>query len=330
MGERLGIAPLGAYLGGMADTDAKFTIVALYRFTSLPDYAEHREPLLKVCNRCDVYGTILLAAEGINGTIAGPAAGIEDVIGHIRTLPGCADLDLKFSYADENPFYRMKVRLKREIVTMGVADIDPSKHAGRYVEPQDWNGLIADPDVVLIDTRNDYEIGIGSFDGAINPHTVSFRDFPAWLEAQPDDLRHKKVAMFCTGGIRCEKSTAYARKLGFTDVFHLKGGILNYLEKVPEDQSRWHGECFVFDQRVSVGHDLQPGQYDMCHACRMPLSDEQRASPKYTEGVSCPHCYDERSDVQRLRYRERQRQIERAKARGMEHLGTAAQPQRAK
>ncbi len=307
-----------------------YTIVAFYKFAPLPDFAEHRQPLLDLCTAADVSGTILLAAEGINGTIAGPATGIDEVISHIRALPGCADLDLKWSSADTNPFYRMKVRLKREIVTMGVPDIDAANAAGEHVEPEDWNDLIADPDVVVIDTRNDYEVSIGTFKGAVNPHTASFREFPDWLKSQDNRLKQSKVAMFCTGGIRCEKSTAYARSLGFKDVFHLKGGILNYLEKVPASDSLWQGECFVFDQRVSVGHDLAPGSYDMCHACRTPLNDADKASPAYTLGVSCPHCYDERSDAQRRRYEERQRQVERAEARGREHLGTAAQPGRTK
>jgi UPF0176 protein len=307
-------------------TTGDYTIIALYRFTALPQYTELRQPLLEVCTANNVFGTILLASEGINGTIAGPAAGIDAVLDHIRGLPGCAGVDVKWSSADDNPFYRMKVRLKREIVTMGVPDIDPAQHAGDYVEPEDWNDLISDPDVVVIDTRNDYEVGIGTFERAINPNTTSFRDFPAWLDAQPESLKDRKVAMFCTGGIRCEKSTALARKLGFRHVFHLRGGILNYFEKVPAEQTRWLGECFVFDQRVSVNHRLEPGQYDMCHACRMPLNAQERAAPEYVEGVSCPHCFDARSDEQRQRYAERQRQVERAETRGAQHLGTAAQP----
>ena len=307
-----------------------YTIVAFYRFTHLPDFEALRQPLFDVCTSGDVFGTILLAEEGINGTIAGPADGINAVIDHIRTLPGCAELDLKWSSAEANPFLRMKVRLKKEIVTMGIPQIDAASSAGEYVEPEDWNDLISDPGVVVIDTRNDYEVGIGTFAGAINPETASFRDFPEWLQSQGEDLKQTKVAMFCTGGIRCEKSTAYARSLGFTDVFHLKGGILNYLEKVPETDTMWQGECFVFDQRVSVGHDLAPGSYDMCHACRTPLTDADQRSPAYVPGVSCPHCQNERSEDQRKRYLERQRQIDHAKARGAKHLGSAAQVRRAK
>ncbi len=310
---------------GMNGPKDDVTVAAFYRFAALPDFSSYRQPLLDVCNAAGVSGTILLAGEGINGTIAGPKPGIQAVIDQIRNLPGCAELDLKWSAARVNPFYRMKVRLKREIVTMGLADIDPATSAGQHVEPEDWNDLISDPDIVVIDTRNAYEVGIGSFENAINPKTSSFREFPNWLESRADELRSTKVAMFCTGGIRCEKATAYAKKLGFIDVFHLKGGILNYLETIPEAESLWRGECFVFDKRVSVGHDLAPGKYETCHACRTPLSASDLQSPHHVTGVSCRHCHDLRSDSQRRRYRERQRQIERAEARGAEHLGTAAQ-----
>ena len=303
--------------------NAPITVAALYQFTRFEETASLREPLLAKCEEVGAMGTLLLAKEGINGTIAGSENAIAQVLGHIRAMPGCAELDVKFSHAESIPFNRMKVRLKREIVTMGEPDIDPRQSVGRYVAPEDWNELISDPDTIVIDTRNDYEVAIGTFEGAVDPVTASFRDFPQWFREHRDELLEgkKKVAMFCTGGIRCEKSTSFLRSEGIDNVFHLKGGILKYLETVPQDESLWHGECFVFDQRVSVKHGLELGSYGQCFACRMPLSDEEMASPAYAEGVSCPHCIDARNEEQRARYAERQKQQKLARKRGEEHVG---------
>ena len=296
-------------------------VAALYRFTPFDDPAALREPLLAACQSAGAKGTLLLAPEGINGTIAGSDAAIDAVLAHIRALPGCNELELKFSRAAEMPFHRMKVRLKREIVTMGEPEVDPTASVGRYVDVQDWNAVLADPDTVVIDTRNDYEVAAGTFRGAIDPKTASFSDFPAWFRANRDALEGKRVAMFCTGGIRCEKSTSYLRGEGVEDVVHLKGGILKYLETVPEAESQWDGECFVFDERVTVKHGLAIGTYALCRACRRPVSEEDIALPVYVEGVSCPHCVDERTDAQRARYAERQRQEELAAERGASHVG---------
>lgn len=301
-------------------------VVALYQFTKLVDFEQYQAPLQSVCEEAEVYGTILLAHEGVNGTVSGSRTGIDTVLAYIRTIPGCADLEVKESHADEMPFYRMKVRLKKEIVTMGVADIDPNQSVGTYVEPQDWNDLISDPNVIVIDTRNDYEVGIGTFKGAVNPKTTAFREFPDWFRNQ-DELRAeidsgKKVAMFCTGGIRCEKSTAFLKQEGVEDVFHLKGGILKYLENVPEDESLWEGDCFVFDQRVSVKHGLELGDYDMCHACRNPIDADDMASEQYVPGVSCPKCYGVNDEAREKRLRDRQKQIELARQRGEAHIGS--------
>jgi UPF0176 protein len=268
-------------------------------------------------------GTVLLAREGINGTVAGSGTAIDALLENLQSDPCLADLDYKKSYDDTNPFYRTKVRLKKEIVTLGVEGIDPLHTVGTYVEPGDWNDLISDPDTLLIDTRNDYEVGIGTFRNAINPHTESFRDFPDYVGKHLDPDKHRKVAMFCTGGIRCEKSTAYLKELGFENVYHLKGGILKYLEEVPQDESMWEGECFVFDNRVSVGHGLAAGAYDQCHACRMPITEEDKHSPFYETGVSCPHCHDRYSEERKERFLERERQINLARDRGEEHIGGA-------
>ena len=299
-----------------------FRVCALYRFTPFADPATLKPPLLATCEAAGVRGTLLLAHEGINGTIAGPDAGMDAVLAHIRALPGCADLDVKESRADAMPFHRTKVRLKAEIVTMGEPAIDPLD-AGHYVEPADWNALIADPKTVLIDTRNDYEVAVGTFAGAIDPATRTFRDFPAWFREHRDDLLSgdKQVAMFCTGGIRCEKATAFLKAEGVEDVFHLKGGILKYLEEVPTAESAWQGECFVFDERVAVGHGLTPGTHGLCRACRMPVSEADRASPLYEEGVSCPRCAEARGENDRARYAERHRQALLATARGEAHIG---------
>lgn len=309
----------------MPNSHSSLQVAALYRFTPFEDPAAFKEALLAACNEGGVKGTILLAQEGINGTIAGPEAGIAAVLDHIHTLPGCEELEVNFSAAAQMPFYRMKVRLKREIVTMGLPHIDPKASAGRYVDPADWNTLIADPDTLVIDTRNDYEVAIGTFEGAVDPQTKSFRDFPAWFSENRDALLDgkKRVAMFCTGGIRCEKSTSFLRSQGVEDVFHLKGGILRYLETMPEDESAWRGDCFVFDERVTVRHGLEPGDYTQCRACRMPLSAADRRSPAFVEGISCSHCIDERTDAQREGYAERQRQEELARQRGTQHVGNA-------
>jgi UPF0176 protein len=298
-----------------------FTVAALYKFTPLEDFPQYKDPLTEVCMAAGVTGTILLASEGVNGTVAGPRDGIEKVLAFIRTMPECADLEHKESVADHNPFHRMKVRLKKEIVTLGVPGIDPRSVVGTYVSPSDWNDLISDPDVTVIDTRNDYEVAIGTFEGAINPKTSSFREFPDWFREYRKANPVGKVAMFCTGGIRCEKSTAFLKSEGVDEVFHLKGGILKYLENVPEDDSKWNGECFVFDQRVSVTHDLEPGSYDMCHACRQPITDEDKTSPDYQPGVSCPKCIEHTSADQKDRFAQRQRQIKLARDRGERHIG---------
>jgi UPF0176 protein len=301
---------------------AMLTVAAFYQFAPFDDPAAFQEPLLALCKAHGVKGTILLACEGVNGTVAGGAESVHHVLTHIRALPGCADMGVKFSHALEMPFLRMKVRLKKEIVALGVAGVDPSRDVGRYVEPADWNALISDPNVIVIDTRNDYEVGIGSFKGAINPRTVSFSDFPAWFRDYRGTLPEApQVAMFCTGGIRCEKSTAFLRAEGIKDVAHLKGGILKYLETVPPEDSLWEGECFVFDDRVSVGHGLQIGALELCRGCRAPISQDERASADFIEGVQCSNCASTRTDAQRKRYAERQRQIELAEQRGRGHLG---------
>ena len=297
-----------------------YRIAALYHFTRFEDPAALKAPLAKLCCGEGVKGTLLLAQEGINGTIAGPEAGIARVLDHIRALPGCADLEWKESQSDHPPFPRMKVRLKREIVTMGQPDVDPKARVGHYVEPGDWNDLIRDPEVAVIDTRNDYEVAIGTFEGAVDPETASFRDFPAWWEANKHRFHNKKIAMFCTGGIRCEKSTNFLLGQGVEDVYHLKGGILKYLEDVPETDSTWKGECFVFDNRVSVGHGLREGPHLLCHGCRRPILPEDQSRPEYEAGVSCHQCIDETSDADKDRFRERQKQIALARARGEVHL----------
>ncbi|MBH5322158.1 oxygen-dependent tRNA uridine(34) hydroxylase TrhO [Aurantiacibacter sediminis] len=311
-------------------TNAPVCVAALYQFTRFEDHAALREPLFSVCEAQGVKGTLLLAAEGINGTIAGSRKGIAAVLEYIRSLPGCEALEVKFSGAQEMPFHRMKVRLKREIVTMGEPDIDPREHAGTYVDPAEWNALIADPDTIVIDTRNDYEVAIGQFDGAIDPKTASFREFPEWFRRERERLlgegKQPKVAMYCTGGIRCEKSTAFLNKEGVYEVYHLKGGILKYLEEIPPELSMWSGQCFVFDERVSVGHGLAQGEYGLCRACRRPVSTEDAASELYEEGVSCPACHGERTEEQRARYRERQRQERLAAERGEEHVGREENP----
>ena len=297
-----------------------YTIAALYHFTRFDDPAAIQRPLLTLCRDNGISGTLLLAHEGINGTIAGPRAGIDAVLAHIRALPGCADLEWKEASSDDQPFRRLKVRLKKEIVTMGQADVDPKARVGHYVEPEDWNDLILSPDVAVIDTRNDYEVAIGTFEGAIDPKTDSFRDFPTWWEENKDRFHNKRIAMFCTGGIRCEKSTNYLLGQGVPEVYHLKGGILQYLEDVPQENSTWHGECFVFDGRVSVGHGLKEGPHELCYACRRPILPQDMQRPEYEHGVSCHQCVDETSDDDKARFRERQKQIALSDARGEQHM----------
>ena len=298
-------------------------VAALYRFARLDAFETLRAPLAAFCCGHGIKGTLLLAHEGINGTVAGSEEAIAELIDYIEAIDGLAGLEVKYSSAADMPFHRMKVRLKREIVTMGVEDIDPAASAGTYVAPADWNALISDADTLVIDTRNAYEVSLGTFQGAIDPKTTSFREFPAWVEQHRGEFEGRKVAMFCTGGIRCEKATAYLKSLGLKNVFHLKGGILKYLEDVPAEESLWQGECFVFDERVSVSHGLAEGEAELCRACRHPLTVEDRLSPKYAVGVSCPHCFETRSDEDRERYAERHRQVELAQARGgKRHIGS--------
>lgn len=296
-------------------------ICALYKFTELKNHQELRTPLRNLMEQQGIRGTLLLAHEGINGTVAGSREAIDHLLAFLKADPRLADLDYKESYEDTNPFYRTKVRLKKEIVRLDVEGIDPLRSAGTYVDPHDWNALISDPETLLIDTRNEYEIGIGTFKHAINPHTESFREFPAYVQQQLDPKKHRKVAMFCTGGIRCEKSTAYLKEQGFEEVYHLKGGILNYLEEIPPGESLWEGHCFVFDNRVAVDHSLKKGPYDQCNACRMPITKADQQSPHYEQGVSCPHCYNKHSEVRKARFRERERQNQLARERGEEHIG---------
>jgi UPF0176 protein len=302
------------------------TIAALYRFVRLDNFEALHQPLLRVMLDNQIRGTLLLAAEGINGTVAGKEEAVARLLDHLRQDDRLRGFDCKFSTDVTMPFYRTRVKLKREIVTMGVEDIDPAQ-GGRYVKPADWNALIKDPEVTVIDTRNDYESAIGSFTNAIHPKTKSFRDLPAYLKENLDPAKHHKVAMFCTGGIRCEKSTAYLRQQGFDEVYHLQGGILKYLEQVPEAESMWNGECFVFDNRVSVNHALEKGSYGQCHACRLPITEADKASQKYQSGVSCPACFDTKPESDRKRFREREKQVQLARSRGELHIGADVTPQ---
>jgi len=303
---------------------SQVVVCALYKFVTLDDYQALREPLREVMETNGVRGTLLLAQEGINGTVAASREGIDALLAWLRADERLADTVYKESFDDHNPFYRTKVKLKKEIVTMGVEGIDPKQVVGTYVKPADWNALISDPDVVLVDTRNDYEVQVGTFKGAINPETDTFREFPDYVKSELDPAKQKKVAMFCTGGIRCEKSTAYLKEQGFDEVYHLEGGILKYLEEVPEAESMWQGECFVFDNRVTVNHQLEKGQYDQCHACRMPITEQDKQHQHYQQGISCHHCYDKYDDQQRQRFVQRQKQMELARVRGESHLGADA------
>lgn len=298
-------------------------VAALYQFVELPDFREFRDPLLTECIAAGLTGTLLLAEEGINGTVAGSHEGIDALRAFLDADGRFDRLEYKESLVDPEgePFFRMKVKLKREIVTLGVPGISPKMKVGRYVEPEDWNELITDPDTVVIDTRNDYEYEVGTFRGAVNPQTTSFREFPEWVKTNLDPNRVKKVAMFCTGGIRCEKSTSYLLDQGFEEVYHLRGGILNYFERVPPEATTWEGECFVFDNRVTVNHHLEPGAYDQCHACRRPITADDTLRPEYQLGVQCHRCCDEHTEAQRARFAMRQRQIELASQRGERHVG---------
>ncbi len=293
---------------------SKFVVAALYRFVRLNDFEDLQKPIHDQMVELGVCGSLLLASEGINGTVSGSREGIDKLLSYLRDDPRLSSLEVKESFALEAPFKRTRVRLKKEIVTMGVEGIDPNDSVGTYVDPQDWNALISDPEVTLIDTRNDYEVAIGTFEGAVNPETQSFRQFPSFVDDELDPQKHRKVAMFCTGGIRCEKSTAFLRKKGFEEVYHLKGGILKYLEEVPEEDSKWEGDCFVFDKRVSVGHNLQLGEHLMCYGCGWPVDSEAQHETSFVPGVQCPHCAEQITEEQRNRFTERQRQIDQEKA----------------
>ena len=304
--------------------EAPHILAALYKFVRLEDFEELKPKLLAEMNRLDIKGSLLLAKEGINGTISGSREQLSQFLIFLKSDPRFADLPYKESYAFEAPFHRAKVNLKREIVTMGVPDVDPNLVVGTYVKPNEWNDLISDPDTLLVDTRNDYEYRIGTFKGAVNPKTDTFREFPQWIEDHNQELSaKKKIAMFCTGGIRCEKATSYLRGLGYEEVYHLEGGILKYLEQMEQQKSLWEGECFVFDERVSVGHGLKPGQYLLCHGCRSPITQEDLHSEYYEAGVCCPHCFDVLTEDRKARFRERQKQIKLAEARNEKHIGRA-------
>ncbi|WP_127522012.1 rhodanese-related sulfurtransferase [Mesorhizobium sp. Z1-4] len=306
----------------LSPSEMSVSVAAFYRFAKVEDAAALRARLLRVAEAEALRGTVLVAPEGINGTIAGTRAGLDRFFDAVRAEHGMSDVDIKFSSADAMPFHRLKVRLKKEIVTMGVADLDAAREAGVHVPPAEWNALVSDPGTVVIDTRNAYETAIGTFQGAIDPETGSFREFPRWAEENIEQLRNRRVAMFCTGGIRCEKASAYLKRIGVEEVFHLKGGILKYLEEVPANESLWQGECFVFDERVGVRHGLEPGETTLCRACRHPLTPEERETEQFQEGVSCPHCHGSRTDGDRERYAERQRQVELAHKRGARsHIG---------
>ncbi|WP_289284022.1 MULTISPECIES: rhodanese-related sulfurtransferase [unclassified Methylophaga] len=300
-------------------------VCALYKFVTLDNYTELKTPLLDFMLEHEVRGTLLLAQEGINGTVAGSREAIDALLNYLQQDPRLDPISYKESFTDTAPFMRTRVKLKKEIVTMGVEGIDPKQVVGTYVKPKQWNELISASDVLLIDTRNDYEVQVGTFKNAVNPQTDSFREFPDYVKSHLDPEKHKRVAMFCTGGIRCEKSTAFLKEQGFDEVYHLEGGILKYLEEVPAEESMWQGECFVFDDRVTVNHNLEKGDYDQCHACRLPITEEEKQSPLYQKGVSCPHCYDKTTPEQKARYAEREKQIQLARQRGEAHIGVETQ-----
>ena len=296
-------------------------ICALYKFVTLNNYRAIQEPLLSLMLEHGIRGTILLAQEGINGTVAADRNNMDHLLAFLKSDVRLADLSYKESYTNQPPFLRSRVKLKKEIVTMGIEGIDPKRVVGTYVKPTDWNALIKDPDVLLVDTRNDYEVQVGTFKDALNPKTESFRDFPGYVKEKLDAKKHTKVAMFCTGGIRCEKSTAYLKEQGFDEVYHLKGGILKYLEEIPAEESLWEGECFVFDERVTVNHQLEKGVYEQCNACRMPITAKEQLSNQFQQGVSCPHCFDNTTEQQKARFAEREKQMSLAQLRGESHIG---------
>ena len=302
-----------------------FKVAALYKFSEIDNPLEIQISLKKTLKELSIYGTILVGSEGINGTIASKdKENLNRALIYLRGLKGFEGLDIKFSDSKKNPFIRLKIKLKDEIVTIGDKSIDPVKTVGIYVKPEDWNSLLQEDDILLIDTRNDYEYSIGTFRDSINPKTKKFRDFPKWLKEQDftkEDKNNKKVAMFCTGGIRCEKASSLMKNEGFKKVYHLKGGVLKYFESVSKDKSLWDGECFVFDDRVSVKHDLSIGDYDMCHGCRMPITENDKKTKKYIRGVACPNCFDQTTEEQKSRYKSRQKQMELAKQRNQKHLG---------
>ena len=301
-----------------------YTVAALYKFSSVDDPNTLQNKIRKRFKQLKIYGTILVGKEGINGTISAEQKNLQKAVEYIRSIQGFKNIDIKFSHSEINPFVRLKIKLKNEIVTIGDDSINPNEVVGEYVEPKNWNSLIEDKDTILIDTRNNYEYSIGTFKNAINPNTIKFRDFPDWVKSQnfsKEDKSNKKIAMFCTGGIRCEKASSMMLKEGFKNVSHLKGGILNYFKEVDEDNSLWDGECFVFDDRVSVKHDLSEGSYDMCHGCRMPITEEDKKSKLYIRGVACPSCYYQTSEEQKSRYMSRQKQVDLAKKRNQKHIG---------
>lgn len=303
-------------------SENQIVVAALYKFAPLENLKGIQEALRTLCRELGIKGTLLLAHEGVNGTVSGTREAIGVLRGRLGGYVGLDSMEYKESLAPTHPFHRLKIRLKKEIVTMGRPEVDPNRVVGAYVAPEEWNDIISDPEVVVIDTRNDYEVEIGTFRGAVNPKTQSFSEFPRWVRENLDPGKNKKVAMFCTGGIRCEKASSYMRQAGFEEVYHLKGGILKYLEKVPEAQSLWEGDCFVFDQRVAVRHGLEKGIHDMCFGCRHPVSPVDKVSPRYAEGVCCPHCHDSLSEEQKAGAAERHRQVLLAAARGEKHIGS--------
>jgi len=305
-----------------SSTDERITVCAFYKFVTLDDFEALQSAVSSKLKQLDVKGTILLANEGVNGTISGQDNKLQEFLQWFKADPRLSDLDIKLSYHEEQPFHRTKVKLKKEIVTMGVAGIDPNHVVGTYVDANDWNDLISDPETVLLDTRNEYEYGIGTFENAVNPKTETFREFPDYVKQHLDPKQHKKIAMFCTGGIRCEKASAFMKENGFEEVYHLKGGILKYLEEVEQQDSKWQGECFVFDDRVAVNHLLEKGKYDQCHACRHPITEEQKKASQYIAGVSCPRCYNSLTKEQKARFSEREKQVRLAKQRGETHIGS--------
>ena len=302
-----------------------YKVAALYKFTEVLDSLSFHNKIRKKLKEFSIYGTILVGDEGINGTISSSNnENLLKALNYIKSYKEFDDLDIKYSSSDKNPFVRLKVKLKEEIVTIGDKSIDPTKSAGEYVEPENWNDLIDDKNTIIIDTRNNYEYSIGTFKNSINPNTTKFREFPNWLKKNKftaHEKNNKNIAMFCTGGIRCEKASSLMKEKGFKNVYHLKGGILKYFESVSKEKSRWQGECFVFDDRVSVKHDLSQGTYDMCHGCRMPITDNDKKSKKYIRGVACPECFDKTSEEQKLRYKSRQKQVDLAKERNQKHIG---------